>query len=133
MNLDWHSIRAINGSQREGFEELIAQLARAETPPDARFERVGAPDAGVECYCVLEDGSEWGWQAKYFTSALNNAQWAQLDDSVKTALDKHPALTRYYVCIPWDRSDARIPSRRSAMQRWDEHVSKWQGWAQERE
>ena len=132
MNLNWHSIRAIDGSQAKGFEELIAQLACTETPTDARFERVGAPDAGVECYCVLEDGSEWGWQAKYFTSALNNSQWAQLDDSVKTALDKHPALTRYYVCIPWDRSDARIPSRKSAMQRWDEHVSKWQGWAQER-
>ena len=132
MNLNWHSIRAIDGSQAKGFEELIAQLACTETPTNARFERVGAPDAGVECYCVLKDGSEWGWQAKYFTSALNNSQWAQLDDSVKTALDKHPALTRYYVCIPWDRSDARIPSRKSAMQRWDEHVSKWQRWAQDR-
>ena len=132
MNLNWNSIRAINGSQYDGFEELVAQLARAETPPDARFERIGAPDAGVECYCVLNDGSEWGWQAKYFTSALDNSQWAQLDGSVKTALDKHPALARYYVCIPWDRPDARIPGQKSAMQRWDEHVSKWQGWAQVR-
>ena len=132
MNLDWHSIRAISGSQREGFEELVAQLARAETPSDARYERIGAPDAGVECYCVLKDGSEWGWQAKHFTSALDNSQWAQLDGSVKTALDKHPALARYYVCVPWDRPDARIPGQKSAMQRWDEHASKWQGWALER-
>ena len=133
MNINWQSIRAIDGSKAKGFEELIVQLARAERPADARFERVGTPDAGVECYCALKDGSEWGWQAKYFTSALNNSQWAQLDSSVKTALDKRPRLTRYYVCIPWDRSDARKDNRKSAMQRWDEHVSKWQGWAQERD
>ena len=133
MNLDWQSIRAIDGSKAKGFEELIVQLARAEIPADARFERVGTHDAGVECYCALKGGSEWGWQAKYFTSALNNSQWDQLDDSVKTALDKRPRLTRYYVCIPWDRSDARKKNQKSAMLRWDEHVSKWQGWAQERD
>ena len=133
MNISWQSIRAIDGSQAKGFEELIRQLAHAEIPADARFERVGTPDAGVECYCVLKGGSEWGWQAKHFTSTLNNSRWAQLDKSVKRALDKRPRLTRYYVCIPWDRSDARIPGQKSAMQRWNEHVSKWQGWAQERE
>ena len=133
MNIDWQSIRAIDGSKAKGFEELIVQLARAESPSDALFKRVGTPDAGVECYCVLKGGSEWGWQAKHFTSDLNNSQWAQLDDSIKTALDKRPSLTRYYVCIPWDRSDARIPGQKSAMQRWNEHVSKWQGWARERD
>ena len=132
MNLNWHSIRAIDGSQAAGFEGLVAQLARAESPADARFERVGAPDAGVECYCVLKDGGEWGWQAKYFTSALTTSQWRQIDDSVKTALDKHPELVRYYVCVPWDRSDARIHGQKSALQRWEERVSKWEGWAHER-
>ena len=132
MNFNWYSIRAIDGSQAIGFEELIAQLARTETPPDARFERVGTQDAGVECYCVLEDGGEWGWQAKYFTSSLTSSQWRQIDDSVETALNKHPGLVRYFVCVPWDRSDARIPRQKSAMQRWEEHVSKWEGWAQNR-
>lgn len=132
MNLNWHSIRAIDGSQENGFEELVAQLARAETPTNARFERVGAPDAGVECYCILKGGGEWGWQAKYFTSSLTSSQWRQIDDSVDTALNKHPDLVRYFVCVPWDRPDARITGRKSAMQRWEEHVSKWEGWAQDR-
>ena len=132
MNLNWNSIRAIDGSQAAGFEGLVAQLAHTESPTDARFERVGAPDAGVECYCVLKDGGEFGWQAKFFTSTLNASQWGQIDKSVKTALDKHPALVRYYVSIPWDRSDARIPNQKSAMQRWEERVSKWEDWAQER-
>ncbi|MCY4109706.1 MAG: ATP-binding protein, partial [Chloroflexi bacterium] len=132
MSLNWNDIRPLNGSQAKGFEELCAQLARAESPETAEFVRKGSPDAGVECYCVLGDGSEWGWQSKYFLSALTNSQRSQLDDSVKRALDKHPALTRYYVCIPHDRSDARSAGQMSELQRWQERVEKWRGWAQER-
>jgi hypothetical protein len=91
---------------------LCAQLAETDCPFDATFERTGPPDAGVECYCVFPDGTEWGWQAKYF-DGLDHSQWAQLDHSVKTALDKHPRLIRYFVCIPLDKSDARIGRQRS--------------------
>ena len=132
MQLNWNDIRPLNGSQANGFEELCAQLARAESPDRAKFERKGTPDAGVECYCILPDESEWGWQAKYFDT-LGNSQWQQLDKSVKTALDNHPKLVRYFVCIPLDRSDARIEGQKSAMQRWKERVEKWEGWAQERD
>ena len=118
MTLNWNGIRALNGSQATGFEELCAQLARVESPAGADFVRKGYLDAGVECYCVLNDESEWGWQAKYFLSALQSSQWSQLDDSVKHALEKHPALTRYFVCIPRDRPDARRSGQKSEMQRW---------------
>ena len=130
MNIDWKAIHPLNGSQANAFEELCAQLARAESPNDARFERKGSPDAGVECFCVLPDHSEWGWQAKYFDS-LGPSQWSQLDKSVKSALDKHPALVRYYVCAPMDRPDARVAGQKSAMERWDEHVQKWHEWVQD--
>ncbi len=131
MQLNWNDIRPLNGSQANGFEELCAQLARAESPDGAKFKRKGTPDAGVECYCTLKDGDEWGWQAKYFDT-LGTSQWSQLDKSVKTALDKHPKLVRYFVCIPLDRPDARIEGKKTAMQRWKERVEKWEGWAQER-
>ena len=132
MTLNWNGIRALNGSQHTGFEELCVQLARAESSETGEFFRKGSPDAGVECYCVLDDGSEWGWQAKYFINALSRNQWRQLDRSIETALEKHPALTRYFVCIPRDRSDARSPGQTSEMRRWDEHVDKWRGWARDR-
>ena len=131
-NITWNNIRALNGSQSDGFEELCAQLARSETPGDANFNRKGSPDAGVECYCVHPNYSEWGWQAKYFTSALAASQWRQLDDSVKKALDTHPRLVRYYVCVPRDRSEGRNPNQTSEMDRWNDHTSKWEGWAQEK-
>ena len=130
MALDWKAIHPLNGSQANAFEELCAQLARPETPDGAKFHRKGPPDAGVECFCVLPDGGEWGWQAKYF-DALGTSQWSQLDKSVRSALDKHPALVRYYVCAPMDLPDARVPGQKSAMERWGEHVQKWNGWAQD--
>ena len=131
INIHWKSIRPLNGSRANGFEELCAQLANAERPGGSRFERKGSPDAGVECYAILEDGREWGWQAKYFDE-FGDSQWSQLDDSVKTALEKHPRLARYFVCVPLDRSDARLGGRRSAKNRWDEHVQKWITWASAR-
>ena len=114
MNLDWRAIRPLNGSRDEGFEELCAQLASSESPRGAGFTRKGSPDAGVECFSVLLNGDEWGWQAKYF-HALGDVQWRQLDHSVETALIKHPALVRYYICVPLDRPDARVGGRASAV------------------
>lgn len=133
MRLNWNGIRALDGEQSHGFEELCTQLARQESPDGARFTPKGRPDAGVECFCVLPNGKEWGWQAKFFTTALTAAQWRQLDHSVKTALDKHPELVRYFVCVPHDPSDARSDGRRSELQQWSARLEKWQGWAQERE
>ena len=132
MNLDWRNILPIGGSRQKAFEKLCVQLADSEKPAGAKFVPTGDPDAGVECYAVLHDGSEWGWQAKYFLGPLGAPQWTQLDDSVKTALDKHPALVRYFVCAPLDLPDARVPRQTSARQRWEQRVVKWQGWAQER-
>lgn len=131
MILDWNSIRPLSGGRDKGFEELCAQLARAESPAGSEFVRKGTPDAGVECYAVLQDKSEWGWQAKYFDT-LGDTQWPQLDDSVKTVIEKHPKLVRYFICVPLDRPDARIDGRKSAKDRWDDHVKKWTKWASER-
>ena len=132
MSLDWPHIRASKGTQQGGFEDLCAQLARLETPTDAKFVRKGTPDAGVECFSVLQNGDEWGWQAKFFTSPLGQPQWQQLDKSVKTALDRHPDLVRYYVCIPRDRPDGRSEGTTSELWRWNNRVATWQQWARER-
>lgn len=128
INIDWKAIRPLNGKRHESFEELCAQLARASRPAGSSFVRKGTPDAGVECFAILDDEQEWGWQGKYF-SELGESQWGQLDKSVKTALNKHPKLARYFVCVPCDRPDARIEGRKSALQRWEDHEKKWRDWA----
>lgn len=132
MDINWINIRPIDGSQHLGFEELCSQLARHETPEGSSFIRKGSPDAGVECYATFPDGNEWGWQAKFFTERLDKTQWQQVDNSVKRALEKHPNLTKYTVCMPIDRADPRIPDEKWFMDRWNDRVEKWSAWACER-
>jgi hypothetical protein len=79
----------------------------------------------VECYAVVTDGSEWGWQAKYFWN-LGTAQWRELDESIMTALGKHPRLARYIVYLPMDLPEVLLGGKRSEREKWVEHVSKWQ-------
>ena len=125
--IEWNNLRAWEGSQQLAFEELCCQLASSENP---RSTRKGTPDAGVECYWQSANGDEYAWQAKFFLSP-SQVDWSQLDKSVKTAIEKHPRLVRYTVCLPIDRPDARQDNKRSMMDRWNEHVEKWQKWAQE--
>ncbi len=134
MNVSWDSLRCLNGSQALAFEELCCQLLQTDPPvPDARFVRKGTRDAGVEGFWELPDGSEHGLQAKFFRQPPNSGQWGQIDESVKTALKKHPKLTKYTICVPADRDNPRIEDQKDYMKCWDERVEKWEGWAQDRQ
>ena len=128
VNVDWRSIRPLNGGCEKAFEELCSQLARSEVAGRASFIRKGTPDAGVECYAVYENGSECAWQAKYFLT-LGDSQWAQIDQSVGPALKKHPRLKRYVICLPMDLPDARVPGQVSALAKWNARIEKWEKWA----
>jgi len=129
MNIEWLKLRPFNGDIKNGFEELVCQLARAEDfPAKQKFVRLAAPDGGVEGYCVLDDHSEYAWQAKFFTS-MGEAQWKQLDKSFKTAVEKHPALKRYFICTPLDRQDPRIRRQQWFMDRWNKKVAEWTSFA----
>ena len=122
MTLDWNSLRP---DTRANFEELCCQLARYESvPDDSKFVRKGTPDAGVECFWTLPDKTEWGWQAKWFTTSPTASQWNQINNSVKKALEKHPNLTKYIICLPTNRSDPRR-GQNSFLDKWNEHVETW--------
>lgn len=126
LNLDFNNIRLIKGSANDGFEEFVCQLARKEKIPYAKkFVRNGKPDGGVECYWILEDGSEVVWQAKFFCKAFDNSQYLQIDKSVKDALSSHPNLRRYIIAVPIDPPDAHVTGRMSMRERIDGYVAKW--------
>ncbi|NMF98208.1 hypothetical protein GPA27_12515 [Aromatoleum toluolicum] len=121
--IDFRAIRPHHGSQHGGFEELTCQLAALDTPVGLPFHRKGAgADAGLECYRVERDGSETGWQAKYFFQ-LGSGEGGQLKESFDNAAAKHPALARFIVCLPFDLSDGRIDGRKSERDRWDDWVT----------
>lgn len=131
MSIRWEDIKSFNNSQNNAFEELVCQLAREEDIEGKKeFYRVAAPDGGVEAYCILENGEEYGWQAKYFSS-MGNPQWSQLKKSFETALKTHPNLKKYFVCIPLDRQDPANPTKKSFMDRWKKKVLEWTNYAKE--
>ena len=133
MAVEWSKLRHWDGSQNISFEMLVCQLAACEPMPvESKFVKKGAPDAGVECYWKLPDGRELGWQAKFFTSPPTSQQWTQVDSSVKNALDSHPNLRNYTICMAADRADARIEGQKSFLDRWNDRVEKWESWASER-
>lgn len=128
MSINWNNIRAIDG-QREGFEELVCQLAGQEKiETQTEFTRIGKPDGGKECFWELENGDIYGWQAKYFINSLSNSQWSQVNDSVKTTIDNHPKLTKYYIAIPVDRPDGKGRGK-SMLQKWNDYVASWKEYA----
>lgn len=121
--IDFRSIRPHHGSQHGGFEELVCQLAALDTPVGVPFHRKGAgADAGLECYRVEPDGSETGWQAKYFFE-LGSGEAGQLKESFDNAVAKHPLLERFIVCLPFDLSDGRVEGRKSERDRWNDWVT----------
>lgn len=133
MEINFANIRAFDGSQNSGFEELVCQLAHLEKPANAkkfvRKEGAGG-DAGVECYWILDDDSETCWQAKYFMGEMNTSRWSQLDESFETALSKHPNLSTYVVCLPLDKTDSRKTGKggkkvTSVEDEWKARVQKW--------
>lgn len=131
LDIDWTSIRPLSGSKHASFEELCTQLARAGRPARSTFHRKGRPDSGVEAYAVMPDTTESAWQAKYFHT-INESQWSQLDESVKAALDGHPMLRCYTVCVPLDLPDGRLGRGKSAQQRWLDRVVSWKQWASDK-
>lgn len=133
MAVEWSKLRPWDGSQNISFEMLVCQLAEYEpVPAESTFVRKGAPDAGVECYWKLPDGQEFGWQAKFFMSSPTSQQWTQVDSSVKNALDKHPNLQNYTICMAVDRPEARIDGQESFLDRWNKRERKWKCWAAKR-
>ena len=137
-NINFSNIRAHNGSQASGFEELVCQLAHLQKPENAlRFTRKegAGGDAGVECYWVLKDDSEICWQAKYFPNGMNPSRWRTVEKSFTKALEKHPKLRKYIICMPLDKSDSRGERQGKKVvsfeDEWNTRVKKWKSMAQE--
>lgn len=131
-DVDFRQIRTLEGRQDVAFEEFCCQIARRtkDVPHGSRFMRYrgAGGDGGVECIWALPNGEEWGWQAKYFFQLDKR----QLDNSVETALTIHPALTRYYICVPFDFTGPTARSGKSELEKFDEYVQEWQLLAESR-
>lgn len=118
--IKFSQIRTLEGRQDKGFEELCVQLLSelcSETLLGIdRVEGRGG-DGGVEAIATTETANKIGLQTKFFTN-LSSTQWTQIDESVKTAIKKHPELTRYLICVPLDRTPGQLT-------KWAQWKAKW--------
>ena len=59
---------------------------------------------GVEFYLTLENGDEWGWQAKFYypNKRLNNSRKRSIINSLKKSCEVHPLLKKWILCTPTD-------------------------------
>lgn len=122
-NIDFRSIRPLNGSQRNAFEELGTQLFFGQTKKkgeQCRIEGAGG-DGGVEAYREHPNGKKIGFQAKYFND-LKGPQWRQITESVKTAIQNHPELVKYVIAVPFDRNPTNV-------KKWKELKTEWHAYA----
>lgn len=119
--IDFKKIRLHKGTRHDAFEELCCQLAELEkVPNEETFYRKGpGRDAGLECFVCRCDGSEIGWQAKYYWDI--SSLLPSVKDSLNSALKHHPRLTKLTVCIPFNLSD---PGGDATA------LKKWQAWVE---
>ena len=105
MMIDWSKLEPYKNDQRRSFEELCYQIAKGLYGEKGRFTSVddsGGGD-GVEFYLTLENGDEWGWQAKFYYSQerLNYSNRKQsIIKSLKKACKTHPRLKKWFLCTP---------------------------------
>lgn len=130
-DIDFARVRSLGaGGQRDGYEQLICELVAQGLPDaDAKFVSLhgAGGDGGVECYWTFPDGTEQGWQAKYWTSHTA-VDKSQLDTSVKAALTNHPNLTKYTITIPADPTGRTSGNGKSLLEKINDPGGWLDGW-----
>ena len=124
---NFYSIREHNGAKGRGFEELVVQLIPwiDEDVGTRDVVRHGAPDGGVEAHVEFDDGSIWGWQAKYFFQ-IGDSQLNQMKRSFQTALETYPTLSRYTFVLPFNPPSGQPAHGQSAMQKLNAAFARWE-------
>lgn len=102
--IDWSKLESGQRDKTSSFEELCYQVEKGVYGSEARFVSVddsGGGD-GVEFYATFPDGTQWGWQAKFFfpNTRLTPGRKAQIKKSLQRACDVHPDMTCWFLCVP---------------------------------
>lgn len=109
--VDWSKLKPSEGDQRRSFEEFCYQVAKNLFGDHGAFTSVddsGGGD-GVEFYLTLPDGTQWGWQAKFYhpDSRLSTGnRKASIRGSLVKACQEHLRLKRWFLCTPTNLTPA---------------------------
>ena len=105
--VDWSKLKLYEENRWKSFEEFCFSIANRLYHDKGDFTPIddsGGGD-GVEFYLTLPDGTEWGWQTKFYHPypRLNvSGRKKSIQDSLKRAIEKHKRLKKWYLCTPTD-------------------------------
>jgi len=112
--MNWQHFQTYNEAATRAFEAMCNQLFELwvsreykETKQSFVVVNGAGGDGGVESYATLVNGEEIGVQAKWFPDSITTSQFNQIKNSILTAIDVHPQLVTYIVCVPRDLSNVK--------------------------
>lgn len=112
--MNWQHFQTYNEAVTRAFEVMCNQLFELwinrkykENKQSFVVVNGAGGDGGVESYAVLKSGKEIGVQAKWFPDSITASQFNQIKESILTAIEVHPQLIKYIVCIPRDLSNTK--------------------------
>ncbi|MEJ7675017.1 MAG: hypothetical protein WKF59_20530 [Chitinophagaceae bacterium] len=105
--INWNKLQPYKLAKQKSYEQLCFQIAFKLFEDSGTFSLIddsGGGD-GVEFYLTLPDGEQWGWQAKYYEGSPRLREHNRKQNiiaSLKRAIEVHPNLKRWYLCLPMD-------------------------------
>ncbi len=112
--MNWQHFQTYNEASTRAFEAMCNQLFDLWVNREYKEKRKSfvvvngaGGDGGVESYATLVTGEEIGVQAKWFLDSITASQFKQIKNSILTAMEIHPKLVKYIVCIPRDLSNLK--------------------------
>ena len=112
--MNWQHFQTYNEAATRAFEAMCNQLFELwidreykDTKKSFVVVNGAGGDGGVESYATLVTGEEIGVQAKWFPDSITTSQFNQIKNSILTALEVHPKLIKYIVCVPRDLSNLK--------------------------
>lgn len=128
--MNWQHFQTYNEASTRAFEAMCNQLFELwinreykDTKQSFVVVNGAGGDGGVESYATLVTGEEIGVQAKWFPDSIATAQFNQIKSSILTALEVHPQIIKYIVCIPRDLSNLKKGKDGKIVQ--ETEYSKW--------
>lgn len=110
----WQHFQTYNEAATRAFEAMCNQLFELwvnreckETKQSFVVVNGAGGDGGVESYATFKNGKEIGVQAKWFPDSITTSQFNQIKNSILTAIEVHPQLEKYIVCVPRDLSNVK--------------------------
>jgi hypothetical protein len=100
----WSKLKPYQNDKRKSFEELCYQIAKKLYGDQGDFTSIddsGGGD-GVEFFLTFPDGTEWGWQAKFYfpQPRLDPSRKKSIEKSLTTSLKNHLNLMKWFLCTP---------------------------------